>query len=178
VQNVQQSTAEVNGLPPRTITVVVENDAPPPVNEKDQAKQLEDAATVMADLQEGLAKKLADRGLALVPPGQPADLTLRCAIEEVRRGSKALRILVGLGAGKAVLRVDVALIASAMGTNSTLLTFETQSTTGSMPGAGIGPASNGGAVAGKALGVAGGLRSGLPKEADQTVGKIDDQLQT
>jgi hypothetical protein len=178
VQNVQQTAAETPDLPPRTIALVVENDAPPPVKEKDQAKQLEDLPTVMADLQKGVAKKLADRGLTVVPPGQPADLTVHCAIEEVRRGSTALRTLVGFGAGKAVLRVNVVLTASAMGMNSPLLTFDTQSTTGSMPGAAIGPASNPEAIAGKALGVAGGLRSGLAKETDQTVDKIDGQLKT
>jgi hypothetical protein len=177
VQNVQQTAAEATGLPPRTIAIIVENDAPLPVKEKDQAKQLEDVPTVLAALQEGLAKKLSERGLTVVPPGQPADLTLHCAIEEIRRGSQALRMTVGLGAGKAVLRVNVALVASAMGMNSALLTFDTQSTTGSMPGAAIGPASNGEAIAGKALGIVGGLRAGLAKETDQTVGKIDDQLQ-
>jgi hypothetical protein len=74
--------------------------------------------------------------------------------------------------------MNVALVVSRMGISSPLLSFDTHSTTGNMPGVAIGPASNAEAVAGKSLGVLGGLRSGLPKETEQTIQKVDNQLQT
>jgi hypothetical protein len=60
--------------------------------------------------------------------------------------------------------MNVALVVSSMGISSPLLSFDTHSTTGNMPGVAIGPASTAEAVAGKSLGVLGVLRSGLPKE--------------
>jgi len=177
VQNVERTAVDVSGRPPRTISLVVENVSPPPFKEKDRLRQLEDAQTMIADLQQGLAKKLVVQGLTIVPSGQPADLTLSCRIEELRRGHKALRMLVGFGSGAAVLRVNVTLMDWQSGVSSTLMTFDTQSTTGGMPGAGVGPASRA-ALVGKTLGIAAGARSGLPREADETIQTIDHQLKT
>lgn len=194
VRNVRQPATGDDSTPPKTIAIIVDNDnlapdqsdrkwlahVPPNVRERYQARQLAATQTAIAYLQKGLATALAGRGLRVVPPAQPADLTLHCGLEEVRPGVGGLRVVLGLGTGKAILRVRVALVESERGMHSTLLTFDTRSTTGSMPGAAVGPVPGGVALApvlaAKALGVASGLKSGLPEETHQTIQKIDEEM--
>ncbi len=91
----------------------------------------------------------------------------------------AARLLIGYGAGKATLDVVTTLMRP---DGTKLLVFKTDSTTGAMPGAGLGIASAAGTTAtalrmiGPALGVPGTLRQGLGQEIRQTAAKIDQRL--
>jgi len=62
--------------------------------------------------------------------------------------------------------MNASLVVSRMGISSPLLSLDTHSTTGNMPGVAIGPASNAEAVAGKSLGVLGGLRP-FPRRSEK-----------
>ena len=97
---------------------------------------------------------------------------------DARSGSKLKRIVIGLGAGKARLQLQVSLIEPRINPQP-ILSFETASTTGSSPGAAI-PVGPGGAVGavGGAYGLYKGSKRGLPLEEQQTQKKIDGQLKT
>ena len=156
--------------PPRTIAVIVENDSPPPRKISRREGQRAAAQTTSAALLQSISKLLASRHISAVRDGQPADLILRCRILDVRGGSKALRVLVGYGAGKAVMRVGISLSEPSIEGGARLLSFETSGTSGAMPGSGL-----------SAPGLIGaGLnalrKDGLPKEVDQTTGDIDEEL--
>jgi hypothetical protein len=62
----------------------------------------------IAMLNVSLAHRLQTMGYAIVAEGQAADLTLNVAVTEAKRGSTAARLIVGLGAGRAVLAFDAA----------------------------------------------------------------------
>jgi hypothetical protein len=172
--------------PPHTVAVVVENDSPPPEKPSRREQQLVDARQTVAALTESLSAMLAKRQLVAVSAGQPSDIVLRCRIVDVRGGNQALRMIIGFGAGKAILRTDVSLHDRA---GHTFVSFETNSTTGRMPGPGLGLASSGvglarsganamtvAGVAGGGLGVVGGLKQGLAQEVRQTTNRIDEEL--
>jgi hypothetical protein len=135
-----------------------------------------DESEAVAGLSAGLAELLAQHGLTLAPTGQSPDLILRCVVTDARSGSKLKRIVVGLGAGKARLQLQVALIDQRIGPRP-VLSFVTVSTTGAAPGAAI-PVGPGGAIGavGGAYGLYKGSKSGLPLEEVQTQKKIDEQL--
>jgi hypothetical protein len=173
----QVAPDSAHARPPRIVAVLFENDSALPPWEQDTVKR-KYVAAVVAALGQALGKQLTARQLIVVDTGGPADLLLVGRVEEIQPGKKALRILVGLGAGKATMRVNVSLVDLRPPERATLLTFGTESTTGSLPGAAIGPAATGVEIAGKGLGVAGGVRAGLAQEAAQTAKKIDGQLQT
>jgi hypothetical protein len=149
---------------PRTVAIVTELALAPPRHETAESQQAS-AVTVARALQSGLAQALATHGLTVVDAGAVPDVVLRCKIVDVRSGKKALRLFVGYGAGKAELRVDVALERPGLSPVRQLLTFESASSSGSMPGGGlIGPA-------------LGSLSDdGLQKEARDTTNLIDRQL--
>ncbi len=137
-----------------------------------------DEAQAVAGLSASLASLLAERGLTAPPAGQSPDLILRCVVTDARSGSQLKRIVIGLGAGKARLQLQVSLIDPRIN-QQPVLSFETVSTTGSTPGAVI-PVGPGGAVgaAGGAYGIYKGTKQGLPLEELQAQKKIDDQLKT
>jgi hypothetical protein len=168
-------------IPPRTIAIIVENDSPPSKRVSRRAEQLTNVQNAAMSLSESIPRLLASRNLVVVPAGQRADLVLRCRILNVRSGNEALRVLIGYGAGKAVLQVAVSLIDPNTWDAPPLLSFETSSTTGGMPGAGLGIAGGLGsgnalAVIGPAVGVRGALKQGLAQEVDQTTDRIDQEL--
>jgi Domain of unknown function (DUF4410) len=135
-----------------------------------------DEAEAVTGLSAGLTLLLAQHGLTSASPGQSPDLILRCVVTDARSGSKLKRIVVGLGAGKARLQLQVSLIDPRTGPQP-VLSFETDSTTGSAPGAAIpvGPGGVVGAVGG-AYGLYKGSKAGLPLEQIQTQKKIDGEL--
>ncbi len=137
-----------------------------------------DEAQAVAGLSAGLTSLLAERGLIAAPPGQSPDLILRCLVTDARSGSQLKRIVIGLGAGKARLQLQVSLIDPRIN-QQPVLSFEAVSTTGSTPGAAI-PVGPGGAVGavGGAYGLYKGSKQGLPLEELQAQKKIDDQLKT
>ncbi|WP_167532080.1 DUF4410 domain-containing protein [Rhodopseudomonas palustris] len=150
--------------------MIVENESSPPKKPSRREKQLADAQMASAVLSESLPKLLASRRLIVVAGGQPSDLTLRCRILDARSGSKALRVFVGYGAGKAVLRVAVSLNDPRMPDRPPLLDFETEASSGSMPGG----ATNAVALAGVGLNLL--KQDGLPDEIEQTTKTIDERL--
>ena len=89
-------------------------------------------------------------------------------------------MLVGYGAGKATLKVHVALV-ELINTSPPLLAFDVTSTTGGAPGAtaglGVGTAvSSAVSLAGSALGVPGKMKQGLVPELATTAERVDDEL--
>lgn len=169
VGEVTSQPAGLAASPPKRIEVVVEDVSRPSKKASRLARQAADTQMVAAALSERLPRLLAAHQLVAVPAGQPADLVLRCRILDLRSGSKALRVFVGYGAGKTVLRVGVTL-APAAARQASLLGFETNATTGGMPGGGFGIP----AVAGEALKAVN--KDGLAAEVDQTLKAIDTQL--
>jgi peroxiredoxin len=156
--------------PPRTIAVIVENDSPSPKRISRRKEQLAAAQNTAVALSESISKLLAARQLTVVTADEPADFILYCRILDVRSGSKALRVLIGYGAGKAILKVGVSLNDSRTHDGPSLLSFETDGTSGSMPGAGFTAA----ALVGD--GVSALRKDGLSKEINQTTEDIDEQL--
>lgn len=143
---------------PRSIAVIVENASPPPNKEKRRAQQLVDAQAASDAIGVNLHKLLSSRRLMVVAADQPADLILRCRLVDVKSGSDALRLFVGYGAGKAVLRVAVSLSDARIQEISPLLGFETDGTSGNLP-----PGAH-------------NIGHGLGKEIGQTIQSIDEQL--
>jgi len=137
-----------------------------------------DEAQAVAGLSANLTLLLTEHGLTAAPAGQAPDLILRCRVTDARNGSKFKRMVVGLGAGKARLQVQVSLIDPRIN-QQPVLSFETESTTGSSPGAAI-PVGPGGAIGavGGAYGLYKGTKAGLPAEEAQTEKKIDAQMKT
>ena len=81
-------------------------------------------------------------------------LLLRVTVTQVKAGNQALRLAVGFGAGRATLRLNSQLVDLRGPLPMELTEFNTQSTTGSMPGPGLGLA--GAASTGNVIGIAGG----------------------
>jgi hypothetical protein len=163
---------------PRTIEVqVLEGESAAQLSAR-HAGTPADEAQVVAGLAGSLSSLLAERGLAAAPAGQSADLILRCVVTDARSGNKLKRIVIGLGAGQARLQLQVSLIDPRINLQP-VLSFETDSTTGSTPGAAI-PVGPGGAIGavGGAYGFYKGSKQGLPLEEVQTQKKIDGQLKT
>jgi hypothetical protein len=155
---------------PRTIAVVVEDDSPVPKRKLCRKKHLDDVQTASTAFEQSVSKLLASRQFAVVPPDQPADLILRGRVLDVCSGSKALRVLVGYGAGRAILRVGVSLDDPRTPQGPALLSFETNGTSGKMPGGGY----NASGLVGE--GLAALRKDGLPKEINQATAIIDRQL--
>lgn len=169
------------GMPrPHSISIDLVDATPAPHRAGRIEGHLHDVETATAELSRDLRAMLAARGLGVVDPDRPADLRLRCRLSEVRSGSTVARLLVGYGAGKAVLKLSAAL--SSEQPPRTLLSFATAGTTGAMPGAGLGIASAAGAAGtaihmiGPVIGIPGTLRQGLAQESQQATTRIDEQL--
>lgn len=176
VRDVVASEPVAAAAAPHTIAVLVDNDSAPPENAARQAAQRADAEQSAAGLSGGLSDMLATHRLTVVAAGQPSDLILHCRITAARGGNQALRLVVGYGAGKAVLRADVTLDDA---TGRTLLSFDTKSTTGAGKGAGLGLMDAGGSAAAAVkagVGGARGLKKDLPREIAQTTEHIDQEL--
>lgn len=156
--------------PPHRIAVIVEDASAVPEKPSKREAHATDVRETEAALTDGLSKLLASRQLQVVPADQAADLVLRCRILEIRGGSKALRLLVGYGAGKAVLRVGLSLSDPQHQGAQPLLSFESNGTTGRMPGSGFSLPGMAGA------GLNSLKRDGLPKEADQLAEHVDEEF--
>ena len=177
VADVQTRPSAADLPMPRSIALVIEDDSA--VSKHDTAEEhAADVQKAVTDLMAGLTDQLTQRHLTVVSAGQAADLQLRCQIHAVRSGSEALRVAVGYGAGKAVLETTETLSDLRTLPPVTLLSFDARSTTGGMPGPGLGlaNAANGAAVALGAVGTARTLRQGLPKEINETTEKIDEEI--
>ena len=168
--------------PPHSIAVIVVDKSPSPRRTRRIAGHLADVNAAEGDLTDDLRKMLDARHLKVVGAGEPADLSLQCAITSVRSGSAVARLLIGYGAGKAVLDTATTVVSAPATSPVELLKFTTSGTTGAMPGAGLGVMSAAGAAGtavhmiGPLLGVPGTLKQGLAQEAQQTTARIDDEL--
>ncbi len=178
VKNVASAPPRIKNAVPQTIAVVVENDSEEPRKLKHRPQHETDVQFAEASLTDNLAKRLTADGLTVVPANQPADLVLHCSLQDVHSGKLALRIMIGYGAGKAALALKVLLIDHRTQTLPTLLSFDTDSTTGAMPGAGLSVmgATNAGAAAGSAMSVPGTVKRDLSKEIGETADHVDQEL--
>lgn len=182
VRHEQMTAASGPIAPPRSIAITVTDKSPAPHRARRIAGHLADVKTAEGDLIEDLTKMLVARHLVVVAAGKPADLSLECAITSVRSGSTVARLLIGYGAGKAVLNTVTTVISTPATSPVDLLTFTTSGITGAMPGAGLGVMSAAGAAGtavhmiGPLLGVPGTLKQGLTQEAQQTTARVDDEL--
>ena len=144
---------------------------------------------VAALLQERLVQKFSvGRGTVISAPAGAASpnhfgrtLLLRCSLTQITEGNQALRLVLGFGAGRTTLRVTTDLLEVRGPSTVELATFNTRSTTGFMPGPGLGLASA--AASGQLLGLAGGsaglllgMRETLNREIEQSSTKIASNL--
>lgn len=181
VQHEQLADVPFEISQPHSITISVTDKSPLPRRKRRIANHLRDVETAERELAHDLTQMFAARHLTVVSSGKIADLNLQCAVTRVRSGSLIARLLVGYGAGKAVLDTNTT-ISTTTDHPEVLLTFGTNGTTGSMPGAGIGVMSAAGAAGtavhmiGPLLGVPGTLRQGLVQEVQQTATRVDDEM--
>jgi hypothetical protein len=165
---------------PHNVAVSIEDESVAPRRSSRLGNHAADVEDAKAALTKALSKLLTARGLKIVPVGQGSDLLLRAQIKNVRSGNEVLRLTVGYGAGKAALDTVWSLTDLRQGTPVRLLSFEVRSTSGALPGAGLGLASEAAdsavTVARSSLTAAGTLRQGIVREANQTSGKIDVEL--
>ncbi len=175
---VDRETPDARLRPPHTVAVVVQDVSPD--GGLFPAGRHEDARQTAAALTQSLTTLFGTRKLTVVPPGHPADLILSCRVVDITGGDTALRVLVGYGAGVAVLKVGVTLTDARTAARPPLLRFETDSTTGGMPGAAFGLASGFGgdtlALSEAVAGIPGKLKQGLAREVAQTTARIDEQI--
>jgi hypothetical protein len=165
---------------PQNVAVSIEDESVAPKRASRLATHAADVEFAKAALIDALSKLLAAQGFKIVPVGQGADLLLHAQIKDVRSGNEVLRLTVGYGAGKAALDTVWTLTDLRQGTPARLLSFEIRSTSGALPGAGLGLASEAAdsavTVARSSLAAAGTLRQGIAREANQTSGKINVEL--
>jgi len=158
-------SSRASGMPaPRTIAVVSEVRLGFPPRHESAATQAAAANQVNIVLNSELSATLREHRLTVVDASESSDLLLHTRIVDVRRGKKALRLLVGYGAGRAELQVDTSIELPHAPQARPLLSFQTKSTTGGMPGNLIGAAV-------KSL-----LEDGLDTEVKDTVKQIDAEL--
>jgi len=168
--------------PPHSIAVIVSDASPTPKKNSQMAGHEADVHSVETALKQDLDILLAHRNLTVVTDAATADLILHCQITRVRSGSQILRLLIGYGAGKAVLSVSTTLSEGLGSLGETLVSFSTNSTTGAGGGlvSGLPSAASATGTAvhmiGPVLGVTGTLRQGLAQESYQTTERIDDRL--
>lgn len=150
---------------PRTIAVVTEVELSTPPRHETPEAQRASAHVTAAALDEKLTGLFGAHALRVVPPDAHPDLILRNRIVDIRTGSRALRLWVGYGAGKAELRVNTALMDPNHAVPVSLLSFQSTSTSGGMPSGGlISPAL-------RSL-----SRDGLDTEVAETSAAIDKQV--
>lgn len=149
---------------PRTIAVLTDVKLAYSPRHESVATQSDAADQVNTALNSDLKATLLSNHLTVVDATEHPDLLLRSRIVDVRRGKKALRLLVGYGAGRAELQVSSSLELPHAPRSEPLLSFQTKSTTGGMPGNLI-------SAAVKSLG-----KDGLDVEVMETVKQIDDEL--
>ncbi len=113
------------------------------------------------------ASRLRERHLEVVEVAARPDLLLHARIVDPRSGNRALRLPVGYGAGRAELRVATRLERQPLPSwsDTPLLSFDTNSTTGKLPGSLIGAAL-------RSL----GSDDGLDAQVRDTVTRIDAEL--
>ncbi|WP_321817279.1 MULTISPECIES: DUF4410 domain-containing protein [unclassified Paraburkholderia] len=145
---------------------------------------------VSVALQVQLVEKLKRTGMKIealpadtLPIHAPGTFLLRCFILRADAGNRVLRLAVGFGAGKGMLRTHTELIDLGDDASLKLASWNTDSSTGALPGPVVG--FFGPVIAGPALGIVGGSAGVLPgiwqtqaREVDQTSTEIVDQLHT
>jgi len=110
-----------------------------------------------------------------VQPSSPRTLLIRCEVTTFKPGNQAWRLTVGFGAGRVELGLATQVIDLRGPTAMPVASFDSRSTTGRMPGPGLGLFSAVGA--GQALGMAGGA-AGLLAGSQVTLGRQSDRLST
>lgn len=149
---------------PRTIAVQTDVALAYPPRHETRAAQSASAGQVENILNSSLKATLLAHHLMVVDPAENPDLLIRCRIVDVRSGKRALRLFVGYGAGKAELAVMSSLELSRSPEGKPLLSFQTKSTTGGMPGSVVGAA------------IHSFSKDGLDVEAAETVQQINNEL--
>lgn len=181
--------APEGAAPPDRLIVMVVDATARPANGNERSSAVKQRGRIAALLQEQLVQKFGGgRGTVMsasdAAAGQVSSgttLLLRCSLAEVSGGNQALRLIVGFGAGRATVQLTTDLLELHGKSAIELATFNTRSTTGAMPGPGLGLAS--GAASGQILGLAGGsaglllgMRETLDREIDQSSIKIASNL--
>ncbi|MCB8883187.1 DUF4410 domain-containing protein [Acidisoma cellulosilytica] len=159
---------------PIQLIVVVTNDLPSPV-----------AGTIPRVVDAVLARELSDRlgspgVLVSVEQAMPPDrvpvagaLLIHCSVTRLRVGNQALRMTVGFGAGRFNIVTRTSVVDLRRASVADLVSFQSHSTTGSMPGSGLGLAFAAGS--GQVIGMVGG-GAGLLLDARQTASERARQV--
>ncbi|MGI4745748.1 MAG: DUF4410 domain-containing protein [Janthinobacterium lividum] len=184
------SVAGFNGaVPPDRLVIMVVDATAHSANGNERSSDAMQRGRIAALLQEQLVQKfgggrgtvMSASAAAAGPAYSGRTLLLRCRLAKVSDGNQALRLIVGFGAGRATLQLTTDLLELRGKSAVELATFNTRSTTGAMPGPGLGLAS--GAASGQLLGLAGGsaglllgMRETLNREIDQSSTKIASNL--
>lgn len=184
----QMSASALPSSQPDTVLVSVMQTQVVSAFDPDEQTRVRDLA---AALQGQLVEKLKRPSTRIVvlpvngvtPDHAPGTLLLRCSIVEAKGGNEALRLAFGFGAGRATLRVHTDLLDLSEGSPMTVASWDTNSTTGAMPGPALGLA--GAVQAGQALAMVGGsvgmllgMRQTQAREVDQSSTEIALRLQS
>ena len=175
--------------PPDRLIIMVVDATAHSSNGSERSSAATQRSRIAALLQEQLVQKFGGgRGTVMSasdaassPAYSGRTILLRCSLTQIAGGNQALRLIVGFGAGRATLRLTTDLLEFRGRSAVELATFDTRSTTGAMPGPGLGLAS--GAASGQLAGLAGGsaglllgMRETLNREIDQSSTKIASNL--
>jgi hypothetical protein len=182
----QISPPALSAVQPNTVLVEVTQTLV--VSALDPAEQRR-VREVASALQGGLIEKLKIPGTKIValplngvtPTNIPGTFLLHCSLVEADGGNQALRLAVGFGAGRALLRIHAELLDLGDHSSSKLASWDTSSTTGAFPGPGLGFL--GAVQAGSALGMVGGsvgallgMKQTQSREVDQSSTEIVARL--
>lgn len=159
---------------PAQLIIVVTNDLPKPVPGALPS-------VVDAVLARELSDRLASSGIrisveqsmttALAPTADA--LLIHCSVTHLRVGNQVLRMTIGFGAGQFNIITHTSVLDLRGASTNDLVSFQSHSTTGSMPGSGLGLAFAAGS--GQVLGMAGG-GAGLLLDARQTASQRSRQV--
>lgn len=138
-------------------------------------------AAETARLGREIQKSLADRtareatrhaaAAKVLPAGRtpaPGNWLIRGEIVQVDQGSRAMRAVVGLGAGRTHFRTNVSVFAVDGGGMRKILSFRTRGSSGMEPGAALGVATGGASLVGTAAGTLAGSLPGVSSDVDRT----------
>lgn len=98
----------------------------------------------------------------------PGTWLVRGEIVQVDQGSRAMRAVVGLGAGRTHFRTNVSVFAVDGGGMRKILSFRTRGSSGMEPGAALGVATGGASLVGTAAGTLAGSLPGVSSDVDRT----------
>lgn len=93
---------------------------------------------------------------------------VRGEIVQVDQGSRAMRAVVGLGAGRTYFRTNVSVFAVNGGGMRKILSFRTRGSSGMEPGAALGVVTGGASLVGTAAGTLAGSLPGVSSDVDRT----------